>query len=73
MELIRFDGRTVAVIAPEDLEALKSRVLELEALVGTLRGLLGCDVRNVKDIGVEQHSREISAAIRRHIHQNLPF
>jgi hypothetical protein len=33
---------------------------ELEALVGTIRATTtGCEVRNVRDIGVEQHSHEI--------------
>ncbi len=33
MELIQFEGRTVAVIAPEDLEALKHHADELTRLL----------------------------------------
>ena len=50
-------------------EAMKARVAELEALIGTIRMITGCPIlRNVRDIGVEQHSREIAEAIR-----NIPF
>ena len=38
-----------------------ARISELKALVGTVRDIAGCEVRNVDDIGVEQHSREIGA------------
>lgn len=41
------------------IEALVKRVGELEALVGTIRGLTGCAAKNVSDISVEAHSREI--------------
>ncbi len=42
----------------------RQRLAALEALVGTVREIAGCQVRNVKDIDVEQHSREIGAKWR---------
>lgn len=43
-----------------ELAASQARCRELEALVGTIRGCLDIQpIRNVRDIGVEEHSREI--------------
>lgn len=56
----------------EELDAIEARygrvcstakITELKALVGTVRDITGCEVRNIDDIGVEQHSREIGARI----------
>lgn len=43
----------------------RKRIEELYALVGTIRGLLNITpIRNVPDIGVEEHSREIVGQVQ---------
>ena len=39
MDLIQFEGRTVAVIAPEHLEAMESKIEELKIKIGMQQGL----------------------------------
>lgn len=47
------------------MNADQRALTEAYALIGTLRGLLGCEPRNVHDVSMEQHSREIMAAVGR--------
>lgn len=43
----------------EEVNALELQIGEWQALVGTIRGLTGCPVRNVCDLTPEQHSHEM--------------
>lgn len=50
MNLIQFDGRTVAVIAPEDLEAQEAEIVFLRAEVERLSRALGEAMHRIEDM-----------------------
>lgn len=53
---IFYKNSTSNYVLKEDHDRI---VKDLEACIGTIRGLTGCKVENVKDLPVEDHSREI--------------
>ena len=60
-------GWTATILYDEacaERDAARAEVSAAHACIGTIRDSLGCEVRNVKDVSMEQHSREIAAAAR---------
>lgn len=48
-------------MVPPVCDEAANEIERLKALIGTIRDLTGCEVRNVDDVSPEQHCREIMA------------
>jgi len=61
MNAYNLGGWTDAVAPMKRALAAEAERDALRALVGTVRDIAGCELRNVSDVDVETHSREIGA------------